>query len=82
MTIAAQAPTAVKRSYVDRVADRAADVQVVRLLLSLLALPFWLLGLLVGVLWLAIRWCYAAAIVGFGDVKRRSRNVSATDAAS
>ena len=74
---AAEIQATVKRSYVDRVADRAADVQVVRLLLSLLALPFWLLGLLVGVVWLAVRWCYAAAIVGFSDVKRRSRDVSA-----
>lgn len=61
----------VKRTYVDRVADRAAEVQVVRLLLSLLALPFYLLGAVVAVVWLAVKWCYAAVLVGFADVKGR-----------
>lgn len=52
-------------NQVDRVAARAAEVQFVRLVLSLLALPFFVLGLMVGVLWLAVRWCYAAVMVGF-----------------
>lgn len=53
------------------IAARAAQIKPARLVLSVLAFPFWLLGLLVGVLWLAVSWCIAAAIVGFSDVKER-----------
>ena len=59
-------------SLADRVAARAADVRFARLILSLLALPFYLLGLIVGLLVLAARWCYAAVIVGVADVTKRS----------
>lgn len=55
---------------IDRVAARASEVQFVRLLLSLLALPFFVLGVVAGVLWLAVRWCYAAVLVGFEQMNR------------
>lgn len=58
-------------SYVERVADRAASIQASRLLLSLLALPFYLLGLLVGLLVVAFRWAYAAVLVGISDVTKK-----------
>lgn len=57
--------------FADRVAARAVDVRIVKLLLSLIALPFWLLGMVAAVVWLAVRWCYAAVIVGFTDVTNR-----------
>lgn len=52
-------------NYVERVADRAAQVKVAQLLLTIIAIPFFLVGLVVGLLWLAVRWCYAAVLVGF-----------------
>jgi len=55
-------------SPVDRVADRADEVQVLRLLLSVLAFPFYVLGFVAGAVWLAVRWCYAAVSVGWADV--------------
>lgn len=55
-------------NYPDRVAAKAADIRVVRLLLSLLALPFFLIGVLAAILWLAIRWSYAALLVGFEQI--------------
>ncbi len=54
-------------NYVDRVAERAVQVRVVVLLLSLLALPFYAVGFVVAVVWLALKWCYAAVLVGFSD---------------
>lgn len=65
-----------KRTYVDRVADRAAEIKVVALILSLIALPFYLLGGLVAIVWLAIRWSYAALLVGFADVKSKRGNAA------
>ncbi|MEM9516031.1 MAG: hypothetical protein AAGA42_14360 [Actinomycetota bacterium] len=58
-------------SFPERVAQRATEVQVARLLLSLLAVPFYVLGFVVGVVWLAIRWIYAAVVVGFADARDR-----------
>lgn len=58
-------------SYVERVANRAQDVQIIRLVLTLLALPFFVVGLVVGLVWLAVRWCYAALLVGFEQVTKR-----------
>jgi len=53
--------------YVDQVSERAAEVRILRVLLSLIALPFFVLGMVVGVLWLAVRWSYAAVEVGFAQ---------------
>jgi hypothetical protein len=58
-------------NFPDRVAAKAADVRPLRLLLSLLALPFYVLGIVVGVAWLAVRWTYAAVVVGFTDATDR-----------
>lgn len=60
-------------TFPTRVAARAADIQPVRVLLSVLAAPFYLLGLFVGVLIVAFAWCWAAVAVGIGDVKARGR---------
>lgn len=58
-------------NYAERVADRAAEIRFVQLVLTLLALPFFLLGLVVGLVWLAVRWCYAAVLVGFDQAVKR-----------
>lgn len=55
-------------TFPERVANRAADVKFVQLLLTIVALPFFVLGLVVGLVWLAVRWCYAAVLVGFEQV--------------
>lgn len=56
---------------VDRVAAAAQTVKPLRLLLSLLAFPFYVLGWLVGLLVVAFMWVAAAVQVGFADVRRR-----------
>lgn len=58
-------------SFPERVAVKAADVRLLRLVLSLLALPFYVLGAVAGFVWLAARWIYAAVVVGFADVTDR-----------
>jgi uncharacterized membrane protein len=41
---------------------------VAQILLSVLAVPFYVVGFVVGVLWLAVRWVVAAVVVGWADV--------------
>lgn len=58
-------------SFSDRVATTAAEVQLVKVLLTILALPFYAVGFVAAVLWLAVRWVYAAVGVGFADARDR-----------
>lgn len=58
---------------VDRVAARAASVPFARVLLTLLMVPFYVLGFAAGVAWAAISWSWAAVVVGFGDARARHR---------
>lgn len=55
-------------NFPERVADRAADIKFVQLLLTVVALPFFVIGVVVGLVWLAVKWCYAAVLVGFEQV--------------
>lgn len=55
----------------DRIAVQAQQFKPLRALLTLLAAPFYLVGLLIGFVWIAIAWCYAAALIGVRDVKDR-----------
>jgi len=55
----------------DRIAYHAVQVQPLRLLLSILAAPFYAVGFLAAVIWFGLAWCYAAVGVGFSDGKRR-----------
>lgn len=57
--------------FVDRVANRAATIRLLRVLLTLLALPFYILGYTVGFLIVAARWMYGAAAVGIDDARGR-----------
>lgn len=74
MTDAVTVTPDAKPSFADRLASQAAEVRLVRALLSLLAFPFYLLGLLVGVLILAVRWCYAAVLIGVADAAKRGND--------
>lgn len=58
-------------SFPERVALKAADVAVAKILLTILALPFYALGFVAGLVWVAVRWIFAAVVVGFGDVNPR-----------
>ena len=60
-----------KLSFADRVAAQALEVRFARVLLSLLAFPFYVLGLVLGLIIVAVRWCYAAVLVGIADVRKR-----------
>ena len=58
-------------TFPERVATRAQSVNVIKLLLSVLALPFYLLGVLAAAVWLVVSFAYAGVQVGFADVARR-----------
>lgn len=55
----------------DRVQAKASELVPLKVLLSILAAPFYVLGFLVGVLWFALAWAYAAVLVGVQDGRRR-----------
>lgn len=58
-------------TFPERVASHAQQVNVVKLLLSLVAFPFYVVGFVAGVVWLLVSWSISATVIGFGDVKRR-----------
>jgi hypothetical protein len=58
----------------DRVAAKAADAPAfLKVLLTVLAFPFWLIGAVVAVVWVAIVFAWSALLVGFGDAKSRCK---------
>lgn len=67
-------------TFTARVADRALEVRPLRVVLSVLAAPFYALGWIVGIAVVGIVWCYAAAQVGWGDARRRPDDQAVTDA--
>ena len=58
-------------TFPERVAARAPSVNVIRLLLSVLAFPFYVLGVVVGLLLVSVQWAYSAVVVGVEDVRSR-----------
>lgn len=58
--------------FTSRVADRAAGITPVRVLLTVLVAPLWLLGVLVALVWLVLKWSIGAFMVGFDTVQARS----------
>ena len=58
-------------TYAERVADRAQSIHIARVLLSVLAAPFWLLGAACALVALVVTWIWAAACVGCADVRER-----------
>lgn len=67
----------------NRVAERAATIKPTRVALNIVAFPFYVIGLLVGFVWLAVVWSYAAVLVGFSDAKakREATQSKVTDGA-
>ena len=57
---------------VQAVATKAATYDPVRAVLAVLAFPFYVLGLVLGVLWLAGTWIYAAVAAGIVDARERA----------
>ena len=55
----------------DRIAAKAATTRPLRIVLSIIACPFYVLGLLLGVLIVAFSWCYVAVGVGIDDARKR-----------
>jgi hypothetical protein len=58
--------------FVQRVASKASGYDPVQAVLTVLALPFYLLGILVALVWLSATWLYAAGVTGFGDARARA----------
>lgn len=57
-------------SPVDRVAAAAQEIKPLRVLLSVIASPFYVVGFLVGLLIVAFMWAYAAVQVGVADARK------------
>lgn len=57
---------------VQTIADRASTYDPVRAVLFVLAVPFYVVGVLLAVVWLAGTWVYAAAASGFVDARDRA----------
>ena len=55
--------------FADRVAVQAREIRFLRVLLTLLAAPFFALGWIVGMIWVAVTWILAAAALGFEQAK-------------
>ena len=62
-----------------RVADKAATYRPARALLTLIALPFFVLGALAAVVWLAGTWVWAAMVTGFVDTRARNGGLEAPE---
>jgi hypothetical protein len=57
--------------FVERVAAEAVAVKPWRVAVTVLAVPFWLLGALAGLVWVVAVFAYGAAQVGFADARAR-----------
>lgn len=65
-------------TFVDRVAVQAQQVRPVRVLLSILAAPFYALGFVVALVVVVAAWFWAAAQVGWADARQRGRDPGVT----
>lgn len=59
-------------AFIDRVAERALKVKPTRLLLSLLAFPFYLIGLLLGLLLVVVLFAWGALQTGIFDMRQQA----------
>lgn len=65
------AEDAKKAPFLDRVAAQAVSVRPSKALLTVLMLPFYVLGFVLGVAWVALRFVYGAVKVGILDASVR-----------
>ena len=61
-------------TFPTRVAAKASEVKFSRVILTVLALPFYAVGCVVGLLIVAASWLFAALAVGVADARARSAN--------
>lgn len=59
--------------FTEKIAQRAATYKPARALLTLLALPFYVVGMTVALIWVAVSWIYAAAVSGFDTALEQAR---------
>ena len=59
-------------TFVDRVATEAATVRPVKLVLTLLTLPFYVLGWVLGLLFVVVMFAVGAVKVGVADARDRA----------
>lgn len=67
----ADALIAVTPALFDRVALQAATIHPLRVLLTLISFPFYALGWLLGMTWVAVLFVAAAVKVGMADARSR-----------
>lgn len=58
-------------SFSARVAVQAAELRPLRIVLTVLAVPFYVLGVLLGLLFVAVLWAVGAVRVGLDDARSR-----------
>jgi hypothetical protein len=56
-------------SFIERAAAKASDVKFAKLLLSILAAPFYVLGWLIGLVVVIVLLAYGAVRLGIADVR-------------
>lgn len=66
-------------SYPQRVASRAAEIKPAKAALTIVATPFYVIGLVLGLILVAALWCWAA--VGEGIDTARGESGEMTDGA-
>jgi hypothetical protein len=64
---------------VQAIADRASTYSPARAVLTVLTVPFYVLGVLAAVLWLAGAWVVAGARQGFDDARDRAAGAADRD---
>lgn len=61
-------------NYPARVAAKASTIKAAPLVLSVLVAPFYVIGFVVGVLWLMVTWVFAAVVLGMSAAKPKAPN--------
>lgn len=65
--------------YPARIAATVDQLRPARAALTVLSIPFYVLGVVLGVLWTAALWAYAAALIGFREMRARATVVEPAD---
>lgn len=68
--------SAKKAAFVDRVAAAAVSVRPAKLLLTLLALPFYVLGWVLGLVYVCVLFAVGACKVGIADARSKASPAS------
>ena len=69
-------------SFVDRVAIEALSVRPLRVLLTVLALPCYVLGWVLGIAWVVVKFAVAAVKLGIAEAQTRAARNAPGDAES